>query len=1344
MSQAKIMLAKAGFPDTKAGRAAFHKRYPTEESFFQVHGDQDNDRNIEPDGDSDDMYKAGGSIHIKPSHKGRFTAYKERTGKTTEEALHSKDPHVRQMANFARNAAKWKHEDGGVVDAYQLMGIPTPAMYGAGGPYIDDSMEGYNDGLANASPVFNPNPPQNNTPLKFVERKPANTVNYNVDYNKQALRLNAAYNHNFKSGINVGAQGNYNVNRIMPQESGSPIIKQNWDAAVNAGYTGRNSNISIGANYNPQEGVKGNIKGSWNFGAKHANGGNIFPTMYGFGSMVDGMDGEDPVTKGTLNQPRIVQEVPQGYTLVPGTRNTYSINTPGSSLVTRTPGNRTTTPRITNQVNRGNTGNTGNVVRQRQNPSVTPQSAPGSEDYVTLHENIEPIPPRPIQMNMDWDADMYRRRTLKHQPPSPPDTDGGGWFGGLFKSHYNNRRGQSGGKGRQHQNCSGERCPQFEDGGPTNYIPSYNFGHVQSADNTYNHGYDMGGDIYSQANDPNNWLVDPNVPMHANGGKVPMFGFGGDLFKGNTSKKMGNTLYDSGLTMLDTSLGVLGGQDIIGDKRYKGDTFFGDNSDTFTDLSHWTGSIGEAVAPTALSFIPGVGTIAANALSGLQAGVGALTPTDQDRINSKSGRAAALAGAGIAIAGGFLGNEAGAANAASTTAKVAESTAKAAKAAKIAADVGKGIKYAKTAKNIYDTAANPNATTEDWIGTGLGVMGTVGSGLGAGNATGDALTKASTAGRAGMGIYNTAQNIDKYGLNANTGLQAMNTIGSGLGAASSISGNEDLGKASKIYNTIGSGINYGANTYNAITAKPNDAYSYVSSIPAGVQTGLNFNNTFGKHEDPSQDPNAFTPSSLGLQAMGGYVNDPKMMKYATGGYPMLPRNASTGRAIVNRFADGGDAPNVTMGNVEKGELLLDDTGRIVTKYRGGGMVPHPADGSQDPNGDVPLKEGQFIIPKGYADRYESSRSNNDKLYADSIKNTVVINKAKKEEAKQQAEQVMQQKAMNAYGKFMAKYGGVVRQYGDGAGIYPNKIPYAQEQGEDWGYQPYNVTNLTGIDPEKYSSQAASTYNTAPIFGAGYNNPGASEYTGLDIINHGVNRGGSPPPPIETGMEGSPSYQYGNNPGVQAALAQQDRINAMKNSAWRSNYGSEQPSSKQPGYGMKGRSAKDYLAYLPSAALLAEGLLEKPYKMNAADYQVQGRVNPYEEQDVKDYRLYNSAMYNMRKRGGSDALAGMTQLYSAQQENFADQSRKVRNDNAARKMAADQANLGIEGTNKNMALQIAQFNEQNKAARRNAIREQGMNLFSTGYNQQANNMMKEQLSAAYPDHRFSWNTPKKQG
>jgi len=66
----------------------------------------------------DDMgnyHYANGGIYIKPENRGKFTAYKERTGKTTEEALHSPNANVRQMANFAKNAAGWKHAMGGMV-----------------------------------------------------------------------------------------------------------------------------------------------------------------------------------------------------------------------------------------------------------------------------------------------------------------------------------------------------------------------------------------------------------------------------------------------------------------------------------------------------------------------------------------------------------------------------------------------------------------------------------------------------------------------------------------------------------------------------------------------------------------------------------------------------------------------------------------------------------------------------------------------------------------------------------------------------------------------------------------------------------------------------------------------------------------------------------------------------------------------------------------------------------------------------------------------------------------------------------------------------------------------------
>lgn len=56
--------------------------------------------------------KEKSGIEIKPENKGKFTATKKRTGKSTSELLHSKNPKTRQRANFARMAKRrWKPLD---------------------------------------------------------------------------------------------------------------------------------------------------------------------------------------------------------------------------------------------------------------------------------------------------------------------------------------------------------------------------------------------------------------------------------------------------------------------------------------------------------------------------------------------------------------------------------------------------------------------------------------------------------------------------------------------------------------------------------------------------------------------------------------------------------------------------------------------------------------------------------------------------------------------------------------------------------------------------------------------------------------------------------------------------------------------------------------------------------------------------------------------------------------------------------------------------------------------------------------------------------------------------------
>ena len=60
--------------------------------------------------------EAKSGIHINPANKGKFNATKKATGKSTEELTHSKNPVTKKRAIFAQNAAKWKHEDGGILD----------------------------------------------------------------------------------------------------------------------------------------------------------------------------------------------------------------------------------------------------------------------------------------------------------------------------------------------------------------------------------------------------------------------------------------------------------------------------------------------------------------------------------------------------------------------------------------------------------------------------------------------------------------------------------------------------------------------------------------------------------------------------------------------------------------------------------------------------------------------------------------------------------------------------------------------------------------------------------------------------------------------------------------------------------------------------------------------------------------------------------------------------------------------------------------------------------------------------------------------------------------------------
>lgn len=88
------------------------------------------------------LFADGGSIHIKPENRGKFTETKRRTGKTTEELTHSSNPLTRKRAIFAQNAKKWHHAFGGDLMTHGATFDTGLTLVGNGGTHEENPYEG--------------------------------------------------------------------------------------------------------------------------------------------------------------------------------------------------------------------------------------------------------------------------------------------------------------------------------------------------------------------------------------------------------------------------------------------------------------------------------------------------------------------------------------------------------------------------------------------------------------------------------------------------------------------------------------------------------------------------------------------------------------------------------------------------------------------------------------------------------------------------------------------------------------------------------------------------------------------------------------------------------------------------------------------------------------------------------------------------------------------------------------------------------------------------------------------------------------------------------------------------
>lgn len=89
----------------------------------------------------------GGKIYIKPENRGKFTALKERTGKSATWFKEHGTPAQKKMATFALNARKWKHAFGGDLLTHGAEWDNGITIIGNGGTHEESPYEGVPMGM---------------------------------------------------------------------------------------------------------------------------------------------------------------------------------------------------------------------------------------------------------------------------------------------------------------------------------------------------------------------------------------------------------------------------------------------------------------------------------------------------------------------------------------------------------------------------------------------------------------------------------------------------------------------------------------------------------------------------------------------------------------------------------------------------------------------------------------------------------------------------------------------------------------------------------------------------------------------------------------------------------------------------------------------------------------------------------------------------------------------------------------------------------------------------------------------------------------------------------------------
>lgn len=184
------------------------------------------------------LFAQGGSIHIKPENKGKFTAAAKSRRMGVQEfaskVLANKENYSSTMvkrANFARNASHWKHQDGGdlnINNNTEYSGflikqpnitVENPYMYN---PSFKSYQENKDELLQESQNILhnnllNPNQQQLNNAFQTISEIQNSHSGYTQDINYlKSYKLNQEKANKFKKDITKGLNTYYTGGPLYP------------------------------------------------------------------------------------------------------------------------------------------------------------------------------------------------------------------------------------------------------------------------------------------------------------------------------------------------------------------------------------------------------------------------------------------------------------------------------------------------------------------------------------------------------------------------------------------------------------------------------------------------------------------------------------------------------------------------------------------------------------------------------------------------------------------------------------------------------------------------------------------------------------------------------------------------------------------------------------------------------------------------------------------------------------------------------------------------------------------------------------------------------------------------